>query len=189
MNEQDDFYRLLPSRFGMVGVVWRRGRSGRNPWIVGIFHPCEGLGTEDQIEATFPGSKPGSHLRIDAVIGLIERFLAGEAVDFSLECLDLGLCGDFQRKVLRQEFRIPRGRVMSYGGLAASIGHPRAARAVGTALARNPFPLIIPCHRTVQADGSLGGFGGGLKMKRALLEMEGVVFDRNGRVQSSLFYK
>ena len=189
MNENSYFHRLLTSVFGTIGMVWRQDRSGRNPWIAGIFHPCEGLGTEDQIEATFPGSKPGSDLRIDAVIGLIERFLAGEAVDFSLDCLDLGLCGDFQRKVLRQEFRIPRGRVMSYGGLAARIGHPRAARAVGTALARNPFPLIIPCHRTVQADGSLGGFGGGLKMKRALLEMEGVVFDRNGRVQSSLFYK
>jgi methylated-DNA-[protein]-cysteine S-methyltransferase len=91
--------------------------------------------------------------------------------------------------VLQREFRIPRGRVMSYGGLAGRIGHPRAARAVGTALARNPFPLIIPCHRTIQADGTLGGFGGGLKMKRALLEMEGVAFDRAGRVQSSFFYR
>ena len=187
MNEQDDFYRLLPSRFGMVGVVWRRDRSGRRPLIVRVFLPREGFSTEGEIVSFYPDANPGLHARIDSVIGLMERFLAGEAVDFSLECIDLGLCGDFQRKVLQREFRIPRGRVMSYGGLAASLGHPRAARAVGTALARNPFPLIVPCHRTIQADGTLGGFGGGLKMKRALLEMEGVAFDRAGRVLEPFF--
>ena len=57
--------------------------------------------------------------------------------------------------------------------------------AVGTALARNPFPLIIPCHRVVRSDGMLGDFGGGLKMKKAFLEMEGVAFDRSGRVQKA----
>jgi methylated-DNA-[protein]-cysteine S-methyltransferase len=67
------------------------------------------------------------------------------------------------------------------------LDHPRAARAVGTALARNPFPVIIPCHRAIRGDGTLGGFGGGLKMKRALLEMEGVRFDRYGKVMDDCF--
>jgi methylated-DNA-[protein]-cysteine S-methyltransferase len=62
------------------------------------------------------------------------------------------------------------------------LGCPRAARAVGTALANNPFPIIIPCHRTIRADGTPGGFGGGIMMKRNLLEMEGVRFDPRGRV-------
>jgi methylated-DNA-[protein]-cysteine S-methyltransferase len=187
MNECDYFHRKISSPFGTVGVAWRQGRSGRIPRIVRIFLPLEGHGMEARIGASCPGSRPGSHPLIDPVVDRIGRFLAGEAIDFSLDCLDLGLCGDFQRKVLRREFRIPRGRVMSYGGLAASLGHPQAARAVGTALARNPFPLIVPCHRTIQADGTLGGFGGGLKMKRALLEMEGVAFDRNGRIMGSFF--
>jgi methylated-DNA-[protein]-cysteine S-methyltransferase len=65
---------------------------------------------------------------------------------------------------------------------------PGAARAVGTALARNPFPIIIPCHRTVRSNGDLGGFGGGLKMKRELLELEGVQFSTTGRVLTDRFY-
>ncbi len=189
MSENAFSHRLLSSPFGTVGVVWRQDPGGRSPGIVRIILPREGLDVKAEIAKSFPVSQPGSHSRIDSVIALIEGYLGGEAVEFSLDCLDLGLCGDFQRKVLRREFRIPRGRVMSYGGLAARLGHPRAARAVGTALARNPFPLIVPCHRTIQADGSLGGFGGGLKMKRALLEMEGVAFDRAGRVLKSFFSK
>jgi methylated-DNA-[protein]-cysteine S-methyltransferase len=86
------------------------------------------------------------------------------------------------------ERTIPRGYVSSYSALAAHIGKPKAARAAGTALARNPFPIIIPCHRTVRTDGSLGGFGGGLPMKRALLEMEGVAFDGLGHVKKKFFW-
>jgi methylated-DNA-[protein]-cysteine S-methyltransferase len=68
------------------------------------------------------------------------------------------------------------------------LGKPSAARAVGRALATNPFPIIIPCHRAVRSDGSLGGYQGGLAMKRALLEMEGVEFDARGRVATPGFY-
>ena len=91
---------------------------------------------------------------------------------------------DLVRRVLSEDGEIPRGRVMTYGGLAASLGVPGGARAVGNAMAGNPFPLVIPCHRVVRSDGSLGGFGGGLSMKRALLAMEGVRFDPKGRVFS-----
>ena len=72
---------------------------------------------------------------------------------------------------------------MTYGGLAAAVGVPGGARAVGNVMAGNPFPLVIPCHRVIRSDGSLGGFGGGLPMKRALLEMEGVAFDGHDRVR------
>jgi len=71
---------------------------------------------------------------------------------------------------------------MTYGGLAASIGVPGGARAVGGALAGNPLPLIFPCHRVIRGDGTLGGFGGGLDLKKTLLTREGVSFDRRGRV-------
>jgi O-6-methylguanine DNA methyltransferase len=89
----------------------------------------------------------------------------------------------------REGFRLGEQVGECYPGASSGshprLSAPRAARAVGTALARNPFPLIIPCHRVVRSDGMLGGFGGGLKMKKALLEMEGVAFDRSGRVQKA----
>lgn len=117
----------------------------------------------------------------------IREFLSGGAVEFSLKEMDMSICSVFQRKVYMQSRRIPRGRVMSYSQLAKAIGIPEGARAVGMALSRNPFPLVIPCHRIVRATGDLGGFGGGIKLKKCLLEMEGVTFDPKGRVLQGFF--
>jgi methylated-DNA-[protein]-cysteine S-methyltransferase len=122
------------------------------------------------------------------IMDRIRRYLSGERVEFSLDALELKICGAFRRRVLQLEFQIPYGRVSTYGMLADCLGSAGAARAVGTALARNPFPLIVPCHRTVRSDGTLGGFGGGMKMKRALLELEGVAFDRYGRVMEAHYW-
>lgn len=90
--------------------------------------------------------------------------------------VDLSLVGSFQRRVLEQLRRIPRGKVRTYRDIARAVGQPGATRAVGTACARNPVPLIIPCHRIVRSDGGLGGYSlrGGTQMKRRLLEQEGV---------------
>jgi methylated-DNA-[protein]-cysteine S-methyltransferase len=82
--------------------------------------------------------------------------------------------GDFQRRVLLETCDIPPGETRSYGWLAQRVGHPRAARAVGTALANNPLPLVVPCHRVVRSDGRIGHYGcGGPAAKRALLREEG----------------
>jgi methylated-DNA-[protein]-cysteine S-methyltransferase len=114
---------------------------------------------------------------------LLETFLGGKEVDFSEADLDFDGMKDFVRRTLTVCRKIPRGRVMTYGGLAAALGAPGAARAVGNAMALNPFALIIPCHRVIRSGGGLGGFGGGgPAMKRRLLEQEGVVFDAQGRV-------
>ena len=83
-----------------------------------------------------------------------------------------GISG-FRRAVLEETLRIPAGQTRTYGWLAAKVGNPRAARAVGRVMATNPLPLVIPCHRVVGSDGSLHGYGGGLPMKAALLRMEG----------------
>ncbi|MDH4209135.1 MAG: methylated-DNA--[protein]-cysteine S-methyltransferase, partial [Anaerolineae bacterium] len=125
----------------------------------------------------------GGHAGLDALVDAIQRYLGGQDVPLPTDLLDASRCPPFQWSVLMAERTIPRGFVTSYRRLATHVGHPQAYRAVGTALARNPFPLVIPCHRTVRGDGSLGGFGGGLPMKRALLEMEGVGFDALGRVR------
>jgi methylated-DNA-[protein]-cysteine S-methyltransferase len=185
MNEKTFSYRLLSSAFGNVGVVWKQDQTGTTPMIVRIFLPREGFRSGEQVGEYYPGASSGSHPLIDPVIDQLSRYLSGEAVEFSLGRLDLSLCGAFQQKVLQADFQIPRGKVTPYSGLACRLSAPRAARAVGTALACNPFPLIIPCHRVIRSDGTLGGFGGGLKMKKALLEMEGVSFDRSGRVQKA----
>ncbi len=111
----------------------------------------------------------------------------GRKGGFPLKRLDLKVLEKFQKSVLLCLAKVPAGRVISYARLAEKSGFPGAARAVGTAMAQNPFPIAIPCHRTVRSDGSLGGFGGGLKMKRALLEMEGVEFDKKGRIKKEFF--
>lgn len=172
-------YDLIPSPLGEVGIV--RRPKGTRP-VRMIFLPHQGVSTSETILETFPAAVPSSGKK--GKIGMqIEAYLAGEAVNFSISELDFEVCGEFERRVLLADHQIPRGRVMTYGGLAAKAGVPGGARAVGNVMAGNPFPLVIPCHRVIRSGGSLGGFGGGLPMKRELLETEGVVFDGQDRVR------
>lgn len=170
-------YEIIPSPIGEVGVV-RRKPGGV---LQRILLPRQGRSMGELIRVAFPGAVPAKDHR-DAICSQMRAFLSGNAVDFVLEEIDFEIVGGFARRVLLADREIPRGRVMTYGGLAAKLGLPGGARAVGNALAGNPFPLVIPCHRVVRSDGDLGGFGGGLPMKKALLALEGVVFDCNDRV-------
>ena len=79
---------------------------------------------------------------------------------------------EFQRSVWRQLQEIPYGETISYGELARRVGNPKASRAVGSANGANPLPIVIPCHRVIAGNGTLGGFGGGLPMKQTLLALE-----------------
>jgi methylated-DNA-[protein]-cysteine S-methyltransferase len=114
----------------------------------------------------------------------ITRYFQGKKVRFPFSIVDRSCLYPFQEKVLLTELEIPYGKVSSYGTIAGKIGCSGAARAVGTALARNPFPIIIPCHRAIKADGSIGGFQGGTAMKRRLLQLEGIITNKNGKVVS-----
>ena len=89
--------------------------------------------------------------------------------------VDRRLIGDFAWEVLRATRRVPFGRTATYGEVAATIGRPKAARAVGGALGSNPIPIVIPCHRVMGAGGKLTGYAGGLPRKELLLELEGVL--------------
>ena len=101
----------------------------------------------------------------------LEAYFAGERVDFDVP-MDLDGT-DFQRQVWAELSRIPYGETISYGELARRVGRPKGPRAVGQANGRNPIPIIVPCHRVLASNG-IGGYGGGLPMKRALLAVEGV---------------
>lgn len=103
----------------------------------------------------------------------LDEYLAGTRRLFDLEVAPSGT--PFQRRVWTEVATIPYGTTVSYGELAARLGDPGAARAVGAANGRNPIPIVIPCHRVVGADGSLVGYGGGLELKQTLLEFEGAL--------------
>jgi methylated-DNA-[protein]-cysteine S-methyltransferase len=100
------------------------------------------------------------------------RYFAGDKVSFLAYPITLSGLPEFTRKVLATARRIPHGARLSYGEVAAKIGSPKAARAVGQALGRNPLPIIIPCHRVVGKQGDLTGFSAGLNWKKALLALE-----------------
>jgi len=111
--------------------------------------------------------------RFEELRGLLEAYFDGERVAFDLP---LDLRGtEFQKAVWRAIHKIPYGKLSSYGRLAAAVGRPRAVRAAGNAVGANPLAIVIPCHRVIRSDGSLGGFGGGLDLKRYLLSIEGVL--------------
>ena len=89
--------------------------------------------------------------------------------------VDWNIGPSFRREVLEETLRIPSGQTRTYGWLAERVGRPRAARAVGRVMATNPLPLVVPCHRVVGSNGSLTGYGGGLRMKELLLRAEGAL--------------
>ncbi len=146
------------------------------------------VGSDDGLtETTLPQSSPQqaieqlgdatagaerSDSRFDDLANRFRDYFRGGRQTFP-DDLDLSSGTPFQQAVWRTARSIPYGETRSYGWIAAAIGRPRAARAVGQAMGSNPLGIIIPCHRVVAGDGGLGGFGGGLDMKRRLLGIEG----------------
>lgn len=112
--------------------------------------------------------------RLDAVRRELDQYFEGRRRDFDLP-IDWRLTAGFVQKVLRETARIPFGQTRSYAEMARSAGSPRAFRAAGSALGANPIPIVVPCHRVLRTGGGLGGYGGGLDVKRRLLELEGVL--------------
>lgn len=187
IERTDSFYCLRGSQFGPVTLLWSIHRG--QPKIRRVLLSKPGLSAEHALKSVFPGSISSSCAEVDVVADGIVAFLTGDDVRFSLDAARLDLCSAFQQKVLRAEHEVPRGGVSTYQRIARRLGNVQSARAVGTALAHNPFPIMVPCHRAIRSDGTLGGFQGGIGMKRALLEMEGVLFHGSDRVASAqVFY-
>ncbi|MFJ8270184.1 methylated-DNA--[protein]-cysteine S-methyltransferase [Streptomyces sp. NPDC094154] len=149
---------------GLVNVVFHATDAVRERALARL---ASRLGTE-------PVEAPDSPLLTEA-IRQVRAYFAGERQDFELP-LDWSLISGFNRQVLRElASGVPYGSVVGYGDLAGRVGQPGAAQAVGAAMGANPLPVVVPCHRVVESDGGIGGFGGGLEAKRRLLALEGVL--------------
>jgi methylated-DNA-[protein]-cysteine S-methyltransferase len=122
-----------------------------------------------------PGkAEPRKNGAIDRLVSRLQAYAAGAVDDFADVRVDFGPVSDFQRRVLNHCRQLPYGTTASYAELASRSGHPGAARAVGSSMAANRVPLIVPCHRVVRADGQLGDYSapGGCRTKRRLLDLE-----------------
>lgn len=168
----------LESKFGPIFLIWDLENQTLRRVRIAQEQGAEDIGAVPAMK-TSEAPEP-----IRTAGAFIEALLSGSerAFVFPLNLIPLQQCPDFQRKILSAEHAIRPGTVSTYARLAEVAGHPGAGRAVGSALSHNPFPLLIPCHRSIRSDGSLGGYQGGLAMKRFLLEQEGVYFLNNGKV-------
>ncbi|WHM39256.1 methylated-DNA--[protein]-cysteine S-methyltransferase [Streptomyces sp. BPTC-684] len=152
---------------GLVNVVFHAREAVRDKALRGL---AARLGAEPVPARPEDGTGP-----LAEPIRQLAAYFAGDLRAFELP-LDWSLSSGFNRQVLRElEATVPYGTVVGYGDLADRVGQPRAAQAVGAAMGSNPLPVVVPCHRVVESDGGLGGFGGGLETKRRLLALEGVL--------------
>jgi methylated-DNA-[protein]-cysteine S-methyltransferase len=177
---------ILETEFGNMVVVW--SREFNRIIIIRILLSSPEQTAESKLNNIYPDSSRTLCREIGSLLEQILAFLAGNPVRFSMEEVSIDRCSDFQRKVLESEFAIPRGKVSTYQRIGTQLGIPNGARAVGNALATNPFPIVIPCHRAIRSDRTLGGYQGGTVMKRKLLELEGNGFDPTGRIINPRFF-
>ena len=122
------------------------------------------------LKEQFPGEIILDHRKNKEVLSQLKKYLKGQLKRFDCPLDFKGTL--FQKRVWSELAKIPYGQTRSYKDIAQAIGHPKAFRAVGNANGSNPLPLIIPCHRVIESNGGLGGFGHGLKVKRQLLDFE-----------------
>lgn len=172
-------FTLFDTTIGRCGIAW----GGRG--VVRVQLPERGKEkTRARMLRQFPNAAEASPPpAVQQALDGIVAHLKGEARDLSTIALDMGQVPPFHRRVYAAARSIPSGETLSYGAVAARLGQPKAARAVGQALRRNPFPIVVPCHRVLGSGGKLGGFtaDGGLATKLRLLSIEGA--DPNGGVQ------
>lgn len=162
---------VFDTAIGRVGIAWR----GERVRAVQLPERTDAA-TTARLRRTVPGASPGTPPpAIDRVVRRIGALLDGEPVDLTDVALDWSDVGDFERRVYELARAVPPGRTTTYGELARGAGAPGAARAVGRAMGRNPFPIIVPCHRVLAAGGRPGGFSanGGVATKRRMLVIEG----------------
>jgi len=157
---------------GPIGDLWM---AATDKGLIKVsFSQDENAFVREVHERTRTDVLPSSE-RLARIIAELTEYFSGARSRFDF-AVDLSRVTPFQRRVLQAAANIPMGQVITYGELAGRIGKPKASRAVGQALGRNPVPVVIPCHRIVGGGGGIGGYTGGLDVKRKLLELEGIAF-------------
>jgi methylated-DNA-[protein]-cysteine S-methyltransferase len=164
-------FELFDTAIGRCAIAW--GPEG----IVGLTLPeRDDRTTRARLQRQHPAIREmTAPPEVEAVVEDIKHLLTGEARDLSGVLLDMDEVPDFDRRVYEETRLIPPGETMTYGEIATRLGDSGLSRAVGQALGRNPFPIIVPCHRVLAAGGRAGGFSapGGVETKRRMLEIEG----------------
>ena len=179
MNET--VYSIFDTEFGWCGIVGKEGM---------LLETIPFLPTEERVYSSVISKYtdialcPGCFKEPKEAI---ERYLAGERMAFEFS-LDISGYTEFQRAVWETTRSISYGEIRTYSWISKKLGNPKSSRAVGTALAKNPLPIVVPCHRVIRSDGELGGYSaeGGIEIKGKLLKMEGHKFDAKGRLH--IFY-
>ena len=181
-----DGFALFDTAIGACGLAWRAGT------VVGVQLPeTRPDATRARLRRRFPqADESPAPAALRPAIAAIQALLRGEGADLSSVPLDMAAVPDFHRRVYEAARAIPPGATRTYGELARQLGAPGAARAVGQALGRNPFAIVVPCHRVLAAGGRMGGFSasGGVRTKLRMLHIEGApaaaqrgLFDGDGR--------
>jgi methylated-DNA-[protein]-cysteine S-methyltransferase len=160
-------YTFFESSIGTISL------ASRNNKIIALdIHSKNLYEMKKHLSALYPDGHE-SEQSFKTIKLLLDRYLRGEKVDFDVD-IDISGESQFTQRVLRELKKIPYGKVRSYLWIGKRLGHTMAARAVGQAVKRNPIPIIIPCHRVIREDGSIGGFSLGEEIKKRLLALEGV---------------
>ena len=163
-------FALFDTALGACGIVWRGGE------ILGVVLPeADAAKTRERLGKRFSEAEEAAPpAEIGRVIAAIVALLAGDKIDLSEIALDLGSVPEFDRRVYEIARTIPPGETLTYGEIARRVGTLGDARAVGQALGRNPWPIIVPCHRVLAASGRTGGFPapGGVDTKLRILTIE-----------------
>jgi methylated-DNA-[protein]-cysteine S-methyltransferase len=178
----DERFRAAAAAEGLLDVAYDVVDSPLGPLFVAvsdgglctISYDAEPDAKLEQLARGFGARVLRSSRPVDPVRRELYEYFDGKRQRFDLD-VDLRLTRDFGRAVLNELARVPFGEVTTYGALASRAGKPRAARAVGTIMNRNPIPIVLPCHRVVGANGSLVGYAGGLERKETLLKLEGAM--------------
>jgi methylated-DNA-[protein]-cysteine S-methyltransferase len=167
-------YTLFDTTLGTCAIAW----IGHEIYGVQLPEKSAALTLTRLFQKTNRGPVPKVPGWVRTILRRIVLHFQGIAQDFSNVPLFLDQSTPFVRRVYKEARRIRSGKTMTYGELAKRCGHPNAARAVGTALSKNPFPILVPCHRVVGANGNLGGFSasGGLSLKLKMLSIEGIEY-------------
>ena len=186
MNVSPDLdrrFRDAAATLGLVDVGFDVVESPVGPLLVAVSDrglasiSYDAEATEDELErlARIGGPRVLRSPRlVDESRRELDEYFAGRRRSFDLS-LDLRALPPFTVSVLRELARVPYGETTTYGALAVRVGHPRAARAVGTVMNRNRIPIVLPCHRVVGASGDLVGYAGGIRRKTTLLRLEGAL--------------